>query len=214
MSSENLALPSDLLECEEALLNSLISSKKSNLFSRLAINLKFEGLKLMPVALRLMQNLQEDGFEIVLVWPDMGGTALAKHNAPELANQISSINDLLAEKNGKDDDRIFLVVAPQPSDYEQFELLCNKHSGAVVMLNGRLEDSAVGIGGVARQRRRGFLSLWRKAYWLEPLESGALMRSHPGEWILFRADVDGYRETTTFDQRPDAEAIDAALVGT
>ena len=205
-------LPADLLAAENMVLEALQTSLKDQPLGRWEVNLKFEGLKLMPVALRLMQNLQEDGFEIVLVWPDMGGAALAKHNAPELANQISSINDLLGDLNGKDDDRIFLVVAPQPSDYEQFELLCNKHSGAVVMLNGRLEDSAVGIGGVARQRRRGFLSLWRKAYWLEPLESGALMRSHPGEWILFRADVDGYRETTTFDQRPDAEAIDLSLI--
>ena len=207
-------LPADLLAAENMVLEALQTSLKDQPLGRWEVNLKFEGLKLMPVALRLMQNLQEDGFEIVLVWPDMGGTALAKNNSTEFANQISSINDLLGDQNEKDDDRIFLVVAPQPSDYEQFELLCNKHSGAVVMLNGRLEDSAVGIGGVARQRRRGFLSLWRKAYWLEPLESGALMRSHPGEWILFRADVDGYRETTTFDQRPDAEAIDAALVGT
>ena len=143
-------LPADLLAAENMVLEALQTSLKDQPLGRWEVNLKFEGLKLMPVALRLMQNLQEDGFEIVLVWPDMGGTALAKHNAPEFANQISSLNDLLAEPNGKDDDRIFLVVAPQPSDYEQFELLCNKHSGAVVMLNGRLEDSAVGIGGVAR----------------------------------------------------------------
>ena len=32
--------------------------------------------------------------------------------------------------------------------------------GAVVLLNSRLEDAAVGIGSVARQRRKGFMSTW------------------------------------------------------
>lgn len=103
-------------------------------------------------------------------------------------------------------------MAPEPSDYLQFESLSNMHSGPIVMLNGRLESTTIGIGSVARERRRGFLSLWRKAYWLQPLEAGALMRIHPGEWCLFRADNDGYRQVATYEQRPDAETIDAALL--
>ena len=79
------------------------------------------------------------------------------------------------------------------------------------MLNGRLEDAAVGIGSVARTRRRGFIASWQQAYWLEPIVGGALMRAYPEEWMLFRADEDGYRYVTGFEQRPDAEAIDVGF---
>ena len=65
-------LPADLLAAENMVLEALQTSLKDQPLGRWEVNLKFEGLKLMPVALRLMQNLQEDGFEIVLVWPDMG----------------------------------------------------------------------------------------------------------------------------------------------
>ena len=61
------------------------------------------------------------------------------------------------------------------------------------MLNGRLEDAAVGIGSVARERRKGFCGIWQQAYWLQPLEGGALLRSYPDDWHLFRQDSDGYR---------------------
>ena len=62
------------------------------------------------------------------------------------------------------------------------------------MLNGRLEDAAVGIGSVARERRKGFVASWQQAYWLQPLEGGALMRCFPDDWRLYRQDPDGYRQ--------------------
>ena len=74
-----------------------------------------------------------------------------------------------------------------------------------------LEDAAVGIGSVARARRRGFVATWQVAYWLEPLAGAALLGRYPACWTLFRQDADGYREVTRFDQRPDADQIDSAL---
>ena len=85
------------------------------------------------------------------------------------------------------------------------------HSGPILMLNGRLEDSAVGIGSIARERRRGFISSWEYAYSLEPLQKGALMMSYPDEWQLFSADKDGYRFSSTFKDRPNSEQIDECL---
>jgi hypothetical protein len=38
----------------------------------------------------------------------------------------------------------------------------------VVLLNGRLEDAAVGVGTVGRERRKGFLGEWQSAYALIP----------------------------------------------
>jgi hypothetical protein len=106
-----------------------------------------------------------------------------------------------------------LAVGPQPSDYDEFEAVCGEHAGPVVMLNGRLEDAAVGIGSVARERRRGFVATWQQAYWLQPLEGGALLRSYPEPWQLFRLDSDGYRRLSSFETRPDPETIAAVLAG-
>ena len=58
------------------------------------------------------------------------------------------------------------------------------------MLNGRLEDAAVGIGSVARERRKGFVASWQQAYWLQPLEGGALMRCFPDDWRLYDLNTD------------------------
>jgi hypothetical protein len=73
------------------------------------------------------------------------------------------------------------------------------------MLNGRLEDAAIGIGTVARERRKGFLSEWQAAYGLIPTAEGALRRVFPDDWQFYRCDPDGYRSICTFETRPDRE---------
>ena len=80
-----------------------------------------------------------------------------------------------------------------------------------MLLNSRLEDAAVGIGSVARQRRKGFMSTWQSAFHLEPFLQGALMQEHQQQWELFRQDPDGYRWVKQFEARPDQEQIDEAL---
>ena len=94
------------------------------------------------------------------------------------------------------------------------EALCGAHRGAVLLLNPNLEDAAVGIGSVARQRRKGFLSTWQTAYALLPDAESALRRAHPGEWELYRLDPDGYRLVRSFERRPDGESRAEALAGT
>ena len=44
----------------------------------ISIYLKFEGLKLQPVVIRLYKSLTSHNFKLKLLWPDAGATALAK----------------------------------------------------------------------------------------------------------------------------------------
>ena len=108
---------------------------------------------------------------------------------------------------------LLLIVGAQPSDYETVEAICSQWFEPVVLLNSRLEDAAVGIGSVARQRRKGFMSVWQSAFHLEPFLQGALMQEHQKQWELFRLDPDGYRWVQQFEARPDQEQIDEALTG-
>ncbi len=243
---------------------------------RWTLEFRFEGLRLLPLVLRLGQALQAQERQFRLVFPDAGATALAQRDAPDLAARTGSLKDqerlnaaaagagagveagdgsgagaaVRAEagaasgtsagaaaepldshaastlpadssaaqgpgsnpqRDADDSDPLLLLVAPGPSDYDAVERLCLNHRGGVVLLNGSLEDAAVGIGSVARERRRGFLSTWRSAYALLPLPEGALRRCFPGPWELYRNDPDGHRLVETFEQKPDAEQVAETL---
>ena len=203
-------LPADLLSAEADLLVAVKAALASGDGSRWGATLRFENLRLLPVALRLAEALTAAFSDLKVLWPDAGAAALARRDAPDLATAIADFNEWTSKA---DPDALLLVVGPQPSDYDAFMALCENHRGPVVMLNGRLEDAAVGIGSVARERRRGFVASWQQAYWLQPLEGGALMRSFPDDWALFRQDPDGYRWLSSSANRPDPEIQAALLAG-
>ena len=71
----------------------------------------------------------------------------------------------------------------------------------------------MGIGTVARERRKGFLATWQSAYALIPTGEGALRRAYPLDWQLYRRDPDGYRFVKDFELKPDAEQMADALEG-
>ena len=142
-----------------------------------------------------------------------GAAALARRDAEDLADLILDFRQCLKRASDPSPDTLLLAVMPQPADYEEFVEVCESHAGPIAMLNGRLEDAAVGIGSVARERRRGFVASWQQAFWLEPLDGGALMRSYPDDWRLYRSDPDGYRQISLFDSRPDPETVAATLAG-
>ena len=124
-------------------------------------------MRLAPVALRLQRQLDQPERRCKLLFADAGATALAKRDAPDQADAITSVSDcyrgeLPAESS------VLICVTPGPPDYDEVETLCDKFAGPVVLLNGRLEDAAVGIGSVARERRRGFMAQWQSAYTLNP----------------------------------------------
>ena len=180
---------------------------------RWTVTWRFEGLRLLQPALRLATALETGGYEVVLGWPDAGSTALAQRESPELAGHCFALKDLVSSSDPEITGRTLLAIGPQPSDYEMVEQICNSWQGAVILLNGKLEDAGVGIGSVARGRRKGFLSIWRSAFHLEPLAEGALLQTEKEMWHLFKADPDGYRFLGTMPSKPDAEAIGMALNG-
>ena len=215
-------LPADLRSAEAQALEALLAALPTQARGRWSVDWRFEGLRLLPVALRLAAALQAAGHPLRLIFADAGAAALARRDAPDLATLIADFraqHGQSAETVSADQAAalqpapLLVAVAPSPPDYGDFEQLCAGHAGPVVMLNGSLEDAAVGIGSVARERRRGFLSQWQPAYGLQPLEGAALRFAFPGPWELYRQDPDGFRLAATFDHRPDLEMQMAALAG-
>ena len=205
-------LPQDLMAAEHDLVEACLSALSSGDGSRWSASLRFENLRVLPIALRLARALIESGRQVVLLWPDAGAAALARRDAEDLADRVLDFNQWSSRKDPQPD-ALVLAVGPQPSEYEDFAEICGSHPGPVLMLNGRLEDAAVGIGSVARERRKGFVSVWKQAYWLEPIDGGAVMRIHPEDWGVYRADPDGYRPVTSVETRPDPETINALMAG-
>lgn len=206
-------LPADLAATEAQTLQAVQAALSEQANGRWSVEWRFEGLRLLAPVLRLQQALLAEGLDVQLLCTDAGGAALARRDAPELAGRISDFRQLQQLQQQQPSAGVLLVMAPAAADYESFETLCHGHGGAVVMVNGRLEDAAVGIGSVARERRKGFVATWRSAYALVPLEGGALRQAHPAGWELYRCDPDGYRLAGSFEQRPDAEAIADLLSG-
>jgi hypothetical protein len=220
-------LPSDLRQAESQALQALQSALAGGSPRRWSVDLRFEGLKVLPLALRLTARLLERTPDLKLVFSDAGATALARRDGGALAPLILSLSDqhrrqtsaleeegaaLAAEREDLGSETL-LLVAPSPSDYALVEAVCTTHAGPVVLLNPTLEDGAVGIGSVARARRKGFLAQWQVAYFLQPFANAALRRAHPDDWELYRLDADGFRLAARFPQKPTAEEQATALIG-
>jgi hypothetical protein len=206
-------LPPDLRTAEAEASDALQQALASASAGRWTVELRFEGLRLLPLALRLFEALRSVTTNGGLLFPDAGAAALARRDAPQLAESIASFGDQIRRQGNEGSDGLLLLVAPSQAEYDQVEQLCSAHRGAVVLLNPGLEDAAIGIGSVARQRRRGFLAQWRPAYALLPQLDRALRRAYPQPWELYRLDVDGFRPVATFEQKPDSEQQDQALNG-
>ena len=207
-----MSLPADLAAAEAELLTALESALSSGSKGRWTLELRFEGLRLAPIALRLQSQLDQPGRRCKLLFADAGATALAQRDSPDQADSITSVSDCI-RRDEPAETSVLVCITPGPPDYEEVETLCEKHSGPVVLLNGRLEDAAVGIGSVARERRRGFMAQWQSAYTLQPLNAAALLHAHPGDWRIYRLDPDGYRLVGTQEQRPAPEELDELLSG-
>ncbi|MEB3306278.1 MAG: DUF1995 family protein [Cyanobacteriota bacterium] len=212
-------LPPDLRQAEAQLGEALTIALKSNGSGRWTIELRFEGLRLLPLGMRLAQALKGEGMALRVLCPDAGATALARRDHPGLAALISSLGDHhrlqqeAPESQESGAHPLLLVVGPGPSDYELVEGVCTSHPGPVVLFNPSLEDGAVGIGSVARARRKGFLAQWQVAYALQPFANGALRRAYPGEWELYRLDPEGFRLAGAFPQKPSSEEQAETLAG-
>jgi hypothetical protein len=209
-------LPADLRAAEFQALAAVTAALAAEPKGLWTVDWRFEGLRLLPVVLRFSAALetsigQVDSQPFKVLFPDAGACALAKRDAPELAPLFSDFRGHMRVQSDGPSRGVLVAIGPSQADYDDFESVCGQHLGAVVVINGALEDAAVGIGSVARQRRRGFLSQWQAAYSLIPLDGSALRRAFPESWELYRQDEDGYRLVETFDQKPDAEQQALAL---
>ena len=208
-------LPPDLRSAEAETLTAVRSALAAEPRGRWTVEWRFEGLRLLAPALRLAGDLlTETGRGGRLLFADEGAAALARRESEILAPRIASFGDERRRQGEAGGEGLLLMVAPSQAEYDLVEALCGAHRGAVLLLNPNLEDAAVGIGSVARQRRKGFLSTWQTAYALLPDAESALRRAHPGEWELYRLDPDGYRLVRSFERRPDGESRAEALAGT
>ena len=208
-------LPPDLRSAEAETLTAVRSALAAEPRGRWTVEWRFEGLRLLAPALRLAGDLlTETGRGGRLLFADEGAAALARRESEILAPRIASYGDERRRQGEAGGEGLLLLVAPSQAEYDLVEALCGAHRGAVLLLNPNLEDAAVGIGSVARQRRKGFLSTWQTAYALLPDAESALRRAHPGEWELYRLDPDGYRLVRSFERRPDGESRAEALAGT
>jgi hypothetical protein len=214
-------LPADLAAAEAETLIALGSALGSEARGCWTVEWRFQGLRLLAPVLRLLEALIEAGHDGRLLCADMGATALARRDAPALAERIASFGDQLRRQQqgqeSADQDlprrELLLLLGASQAEYEQVEQICAGHTGPVVLLNASLEDGAVGIGSVARQRRRGLLAGLQSAYALIPQAGSTLRFAHPGPWELYRLDADGYRLAASFEQRPDADQQAEALNG-
>ncbi|MCE2838606.1 MAG: DUF1995 family protein, partial [Cyanobium sp. 49614_E6] len=169
-------LPPDLRSAEAETLTAVRSALAAEPRGRWTVEWRFEGLRLLAPALRLAGDLLTEAGQGRLLFADEGAAALARRESEILAPRIASYGDQRRRQgddggiNGGEagSEGLLLLVAPSQAEYDLVEALCGAHRGAVVLLNPNLEDAAVGIGSVARQRRKGFLSTWQTAYALLP----------------------------------------------
>ena len=129
----SVTLPADLKTAEADALQALLHALKHEEGRRWTVTWRFEGLRLLPVVIRFVQGLRDAGLDPVVAWPDAGAAALAQRDAPELADACCSLMDLKRGKFSESATRLLLAVAPQPSDYEEFESVAESWSGPCLL---------------------------------------------------------------------------------
>ncbi len=204
-------LPKDLREAESQLFNSTQKVIDSLSISRISIQIKFEGLKVEPIVLRFAMKLLLNERKFNILFSDFGSAALFKRDNPDLKDYIFTFKDINNSTLQISDSILLLAVAPQPYNYDEFYEMCSSVSSKIIMFNGKLEDNAVGIGSVGRDRRSSFIKSWKPSYYLAPLENGAILFDFFNQWQLFSYSNEGYRFIKSFDQRPDELLINSYL---
>jgi hypothetical protein len=90
--AQKASLPADLQTAEADLLNALKAALASGKGARWGATLRFENLRVLPVALRLFQSLRSLDASCRLLWPDAGAAALARRDAADFADSILDFN--------------------------------------------------------------------------------------------------------------------------
>ena len=171
-------------------------------------DLRFPELKAMPIAYEFAASFnQKYGKNWQAIFADAGAAALAKREWAELEVSVRGVNE--GRRAIREEDQAFLLVEPTSVEVEQVEKLV-KLAGdrPFVMFNPRLENSEVGLGLAARQMRDRFLSTFETAYYIKPLELGALWRCYPQTWQVWQQTDSGMQPMAEVAQRPSSDDIE------
>lgn len=183
--------------------------------SRLKVELLFPELKPMPVAQQFLPLFEDLGSHLKVFFADAGGAALARREWGDLPFEIRGVNEKLEPI--QPEDRAFLLVTTTAVEVGQIEKLSQQAGDRpFILLNPQLEDvSIVGIGYAARQLRQRFLNTIESAYYLRPLETGAILRAYPSPWQVWEEKQEGeYILIAETEQRPTAEELDQIFAKT
>lgn len=183
--------------------------------SRLKVELLFPELKPMPVAEQFLPLFAELGPQLKVFFADAGAAALARREWGEAPFEIRGVNEKLEPI--QPEDRAFLLVATTAVEIAQVEKMAQQAGERpFVLLNPQLEDVAiVGIGYAGRQLRQRFLNTIESAYYLRPLEGGAILRSYPSLWQVWEEKQEGaYELIAETEQRPTPEDLEQIFAQT
>ncbi|MFM7888926.1 MAG: DUF1995 family protein [Pseudanabaena sp.] len=206
-STEPVLLPNSLEDMTEQAITATYQEIADGA-TRILVDLRFPELKSMPIAYEFARSFNERyGSAWQAIFSDAGAAALAKREWADLDVSVRGVNE--GRRAIREEDKAFLLVEPSSVEVDQVEKLVQLASDRpFVMLNPRLENSEVGLGLAARRLRDRFLSTFETAYYIKPLELGALWRCYPQTWQVWANTEEGMQFLSEVEQRPSNDDID------
>jgi hypothetical protein len=205
--SESILLPNNL---EDATEQAIASTHQAitNGVTRILVDLGFPELNSLPVAYEFVRSFNERyGNSWQALFSDAGAAALAKREWKDLEVSFRGVNE--GRRAIREEDQAFLLVEPSSIEVDQVEKLVQLAGDRpFVMLNPRLENSEVGVGLATRRLRDRFISTFETAYYIKPLELGALWRCYPQTWQVWQQTEEGMQQLAEVEQRPSNDDID------
>ncbi len=184
---------------------------------RLQIELLYPEIALnaQAIALQFANLFTDNGVGLKVIFPDTGAAALARRDWGEVPFKVIDLGSRLTSVETKvaPEDEIFLVVCPSAVEVNKIEQLCNLVGDRpVILLIPQLEDvSIVGIGYAARQLRDRFISTLESAYYIRPIEGGAVFRSYPSAWQVWLEKGEKWELIASAPRKPVGDDLDLIL---
>ncbi len=205
--TDPITLPNNLEDTTEQAIASTYQAIADGA-TRVLVDLRFPELKSMPIAYEFARSFNERyGNAWQAIFSDAGAAALAKREWADLNVSVRGVNE--GRRAIREEDKAFLLVEPSSVEVDQVEKLVQLAGDRpFVMLNPRLENSEVGLGLSARRLRDRFLSTFETAYYIKPLDLGALWRCYPQTWQVWVNTEEGMQFLSEVEQRPSSDDID------
>ena len=162
----------------------------------------------------------DDGKALAVWFPDAGAAALARREwrMDDLDAALVPPNVRVAafpRDAAAADDGAFFALCPRAPERDACEALVETAAGSgrpVALLNPYLVDmGTTGFGMAGRMFKERLIDALAPAYYLRTLEWGAVARTYPKRYALWREDegvAGGYALVRTFDGLPSDEVLD------